>query len=130
MEDSVKKNGKTVLIVDDESSLRKAMGEKLFLSGFEIFEAGDGNEGMEIALSKHPNLILLDILMPKVDGIEMLKMLRADEWGKNVPVVILTNVSDYTQLEEALKMGVSDYMVKAEWSLKDVVIKVRSILQI
>jgi DNA-binding response OmpR family regulator len=129
MANEKEKNGKTILVVDDESSLRKAMSDKLNFAGFSVLEAKDGVEGMEIALSKHPDLILLDILMPKMDGISMLKTLREDSWGKTVPVIILTNVSDYSQLEEALKLGISEYMVKAEWSLKDVVLRVDTVLR-
>lgn len=119
---------KKVLIVDDEHAVRVALGDKLKSSGFEVKSAGNGISGLEKAFSGHPDLIILDILMPKMDGIEMLKRLRQDSWGKDVPVIILTNVSDYFQLEEALKIGITQFMVKAEWDLKDIVARVKEVL--
>jgi two-component system, OmpR family, alkaline phosphatase synthesis response regulator PhoP len=124
------KNGKKVLVVDDENAVRIALNDKLDAAGFEVILANNGIEGLKMAFVDRPDLIILDILMPKMDGIETLKMLREDTWGKNVPVIILTNISDYYQLEEALKVGVSEYMVKAEWSLKDVVGRVKAVLNI
>jgi|WetSurMetagenome_2_1015567.scaffolds.fasta_scaffold469536_1 two-component system, OmpR family, alkaline phosphatase synthesis response regulator PhoP len=124
------KNGKKVLVVDDEHAVRLALNDKLEAAGFEVILANNGIEGLKMAFVNHPDLIVLDILMPKMDGIETLKMLREDSWGKNVPVIILTNISDYYQLEEALKIGISEYMVKAEWSLKDVVERVKAVLNI
>jgi two-component system, OmpR family, alkaline phosphatase synthesis response regulator PhoP len=130
MENKSEKNGKKVLVVDDEHAIRVALNDKLDAAGFEVILANNGIEGLKKALVDHPDVIILDILMPKMDGLEMLKMLREDVWGKNAPVIILTNISDYYQLEEALKIGISEYMVKAEWSLKEVVERVKAALKI
>jgi DNA-binding response OmpR family regulator len=130
MKNEPKKNGKKILIVDDENAVRVALSDKLDATGFDFILANNGIEGLKSSLVEHPDLIILDILMPKMDGIAMLKLLREDEWGKDVPVIILTNISDYFQLEEAQKIGISAYMVKAEWGLKEVVERVRTVLEI
>lgn len=130
MKSKLEKKGKKILIVDDENAVRVALSDKLEASGFDFILAINGIEGLKHALVEHPDLIILDILMPKMDGIAMLKLLRDDSWGKSVPVIILTNISDYFQLEEAQKIGISEYLVKAEWSLKDVVERVKAVLKI
>jgi DNA-binding response OmpR family regulator len=124
------KNKKVVLIVEDEESIREALEDKFKLSGFEVITSKNGEEGLSKAKSFHPNLIILDILMPKMDGLTMLRKLKEDSWGTNVPVMILTNISDYRQLEEALSLGVDEYMIKAEWQLKNIVAKANAILGI
>lgn len=130
MKNEKEKIGKKILVVDDEHAVRMALSDKLDASGFEVILANNGIEGLKEALIKHPDLIILDILMPKMDGVGMLKLLREDAWGKDVPVIILTNISDYFQLEETQKIGISAYLVKAEWGLKEIVEKVRFVLKI
>jgi len=117
-----------VLIVEDEVPLREAIAEKFKAAGFAVHEASNGEEGLEKAHSIHPDLIILDIIMPKMDGIAMLKELKRDVWGINVPTIVLTNVSDYYKLEEALTIGVDEYLIKADWKLKDIVSKANAIL--
>ena len=118
---------KKILVVEDEAILLQALSGKLTKEGYQVLEARDGRQGLEIALSVHPDLILLDIIMPVMDGMAMLKKLREDEWGKNVPVLILTNLSDNQKIDESLRQGVFDYLTKTNWSLDDLVkrIKVR-----
>jgi len=119
---------KKILIAEDDPSLREVLVEKFQGAGFEVYQAKNGAEGMDIAFSVHPDLIILDILMPKVDGLTMLSRLKEDVWGINVPVIILTNMSEYTYLEKALALGVDEYMIKSEWKLKNIVDRVRTIL--
>lgn len=118
-------NKKTILIVEDELSLRSALSEKLSKEDFEILEANDGQEGLDIAFKEHPDLILLDIIMPIMDGIKMLSKLREDDWGKTVPVLILTNLSDEEKTSEAVEKGVSDYLIKSDYSLEDLMEKIK-----
>lgn len=110
-----------VLIVEDEKDMREALVGKFELSGFEVEQAENGVGGLKQSLDSHPDIILLDIIMPEMDGIEMLKKLRENEWGKKVPVIILTNISDIEKYKEAQEIGISAYLMKAEWSLKGVV---------
>jgi|WetSurMetagenome_2_1015567.scaffolds.fasta_scaffold11916_6 DNA-binding response OmpR family regulator len=127
---SEKINSKTVLIVEDDKPMVDLLTDKFGFSGFQVMMAKDGEEGLRLALSKHPDIILLDIVMPKLDGLSMLRKLKEDGWGSLVPVVILTNLSDNEKLAEALEIGVVEYMVKAEVKISDVVSKVKKILGI
>lgn len=116
---------KTVLVVEDEQALRRALCDKIELSGIRALEAENGNEGLTIALTKHPNLILLDLLMPEVSGMQMLEKLRADTWGKDVPVLILTNVSEQEKIADAVMENAYEYLIKSDWKLEDIVTKVK-----
>ena len=111
---------KKILVVEDVNFLQKAMKEVLEDAGFEVLTASNGEEGLERALKKHPDLIILDILMPKMNGMDMLKQLRQDSWGKNVPAIILTNLSSKEKLVEAEKENV-EYFVKSDWEIDEIV---------
>ncbi|MCX6766342.1 MAG: response regulator [Candidatus Moranbacteria bacterium] len=117
---------KTILIVEDELPMLKALADKFSLEGFEILEAKDGAEGLETAISKKPDLIILDIFMPVMDGKAMFEKLRQDAWGKTVPVIILTNLNpDDKTLEQLMKNGPSYYFIKSKWKLEELVSKVK-----
>lgn len=118
-------NKSTILIVEDEVALREALKDKLEREGFMTAEAKNGEEGLQICESVKPDLVLLDIIMPIKDGITMLKELRETGWGKNVPVILLTNLSDNEKVAEALASGSHDYLVKSDWKLEDVVERIR-----
>lgn len=85
----------------------------------------DGIEGLKLSLKEKPDLILLDIIMPKMDGLTMLKKLREDKWGKNARVVILTNLSNGEELELAMKNKVYDFLVKSDWELDKIIKKIK-----
>ena len=124
MPDIEKKKHKIALIEDDKV-LSGALSEELEDQGFEVFRACNGEEGLEVVRKQRPDLILLDIMMPKMDGITMLENLRGDAWGSNVPVIILTNY-DYPEVEKkAESMGVSEYMLKSQWKVEDIVERVK-----
>jgi len=103
---------KKILIVEDEQAMRRVIAAKCVEDGFSTLEAADGEEGLNLALKEHPDLILLDLKMPKMDGVEVLKELRKDEWGKSVPVLVFTNVKDAEKVAEVLEAGTYDYFVK------------------
>ncbi|EKD46887.1 MAG: hypothetical protein ACD_67C00027G0002 [uncultured bacterium] len=117
-------NKKRILVVEDEQALAKAIIAKFENSGFEVFWAQNGEECLNVAFEQHPDLILLDIIMPKMDGITALNKLRSDTWGKNVPIIMLTNLSSAEDVDMATKNGVFDYLIKSDWKLEDVVKKV------
>jgi len=118
---------KKILIIEDEQTLLKALESKLSKEKYEILKAIDGKEGAEMALKEHPDLILLDIIMPVVDGMKVLEKLRKDEWGKKVPVImILTNLDEEKTIEQAKEYDVHDYLVKTNWKLEDIVEKVKA----
>ncbi len=112
---------KTILIIEDEAPLRKALVEEFKDAGYDVHEAKDGMEGLEVALREHPNIVLLDQLMPKLNGIGMLKQLRVDDWGATVPVVMATNMSTTDTINEAIDAGANDYFIKSEVSIADIV---------
>lgn len=121
---------KKILIVEDEASLIKAFLEKFKNEPFLTLEARDGVEGLDIALKEHPDLILLDIIMPKLDGLSMLKKLREDAWGKNAKVIMLTNLNDSKNVIEAEKLGVDSFFIKTDLKIKEILEKVLEKLNI
>ncbi|MBI2552802.1 response regulator [Candidatus Uhrbacteria bacterium] len=128
MEEAVKK----ILIVEDETLLREIFKTQLAREGFSVFTAADGAAGLAEALARQPDLILLDLLMPKMDGITMLKALRQDQWGARVPVMVLTNLSDAAAVAAAKESGVAyqDYLMKLDWKLEDIVKKIKDKLSL
>lgn len=117
-----------ILFVEDEPSLQKAISELLTQEGFEILTALDGEKGLELAKKEQPNLILLDLILPKKDGFEVLKELKADEKMKDIPVIVLTNLEGMGDVEKALELGATTYLVKANYELEDVVCKIKDFL--
>jgi CheY-like chemotaxis protein len=115
---------KTILIVDDEQSLLRALVDKFTREGFVVMGAKNGKEGLDSALANHPDIILLDLIMPVMDGTTMLANLRKDPWGKDAKVIVLTNLSEVEKATQRLQ-GVYDYLIKSDWELKDVVKKVK-----
>ncbi|HUD09675.1 MAG TPA: response regulator [Patescibacteria group bacterium] len=122
---------KTILIVEDEKNLREAIADILRLKNYLPLEAENGKVGVEMALSKHPDLILLDLLMPVMDGMAALKKIRADAWGAKVPVIILTNLSATNEqlVEDMVTHKPMHYLIKSDWKLHDVVAKIEEILK-
>lgn len=129
MTDQTIKN-KIILVVEDEKPMLEVLVESFAGEGIIVLGATDGEEGLKRALEEHPDLILLDIVLPKMDGITMLKKLRTDNWGKDVPVIILSNLSNIETIAQALEGGVYDFLVKTDWKLKDLVEKVKERLEL
>jgi len=121
---------KKILIVEDEQDMRQALVDELTREGFQTLEARNGKEGLESALKEHPDLILLDIVMPVMDGMTMMKKLRENESGKDIPVIMLTNLSDVEKVSNALEFEIYDYLVKSNWKIEDVADRVRKKLGI
>ncbi len=117
-----------ILVVEDEEILLTALQEELNQGGYETMGASDGEDGLKKVKEFKPDLILLDLVMPKMDGMSVLKQLKADNETRDVPVVILTNLSDYERISEALTLGAKDYLVKANYSLADLMDKVKTVL--
>jgi len=120
-----------ILIVEDEEQTLKALAEKFSREGFRIVSARNGEEGLKVAFQERPDMILLDVLMPRMGGEEMLKELRQQDWGKNTPVIILTNLSSTERVNKVLAQGDYDeFLVKSNWTLADLVKKVKERLGI
>ncbi|MFC1687404.1 two-component system response regulator [Patescibacteria group bacterium] len=121
---------KTVLVVEDETPLLEALVDKFEMSGFKVYQAKNGKDGLEQALSHRPDMILLDIVMPVMDGLTMLEELRKNAWGKTAKVIMLTNLNDWDDTKQAVDQNVYEYLVKADWKIEDVVKKVKNKLDI
>lgn|SRR5512142_268381 len=117
-----------VLIVDDDAFLSGIYATKLELDGFEVATARDGEEGLKAAMREKPDLILLDVLMPKLDGFEVLKRLKADEETKQIPVIMLTNLGQKEDIEKGLQDGAVDYLIKAHFVPAEAVDKIKKVL--
>lgn len=117
---------KVLLVVDDEKTVQKAIALQFDQAEVEVIIANNGEEGLQLALEHHPDLILLDLVMPKMDGMTMLGKLREDERGKLVEVIILTNLSDTDEVAQAIERGTFEYLVKVNWNVTDVVNKVKA----
>ncbi len=117
-----------ILIIEDDPWLIRMYEEKLAREGFRVLKAVDGEEGLKLALEHKVDLILLDLLLPRVSGFEMLARLRQDESGKNIPVIALTNVAEVTEREKVLELGAKEYLVKAMQTPEEVVKCIRKYL--
>jgi len=121
---------KTILIVEDEENIRDAIADVLRTKRFLPLEAKNGKEGVDLALTEHPDMILLDLIMPEMDGMTALKMIRKDAWGAHVPVIILTNVSATNEqlVDDMITHKPMNYLIKSDWKIHDVVEKVEDVL--
>ena len=117
-----------IAIIEEEEILVRVLKEKFESSGFEVAVAIDGNEAIPVIRSAKPDIILLDLLLPKRDGFAVLDDLKADPKLKNIPVCILSNLGQDEAVVRALKSGADDYLIKAQHSIDDVVKKVRAII--
>ena len=122
-------DGKRVLLVEDDRFLRRACEKSLRQQGFAVSTAADGEEALRAVQAGPPDLILLDLLMPKVTGIEVLRALKADEKTRAIPVVILTNSSKETDVREIETLGAAGYLVKANLSLEELGHQVNQLLE-
>jgi len=121
---------KKILIVEDEEALRNILRDRLEAAGLETCLATNGEEGLVLAEKERPDLFLLDILMPKMDGISMLQRLRQLEWSKSTPAIFLSNLKDNDHVAKAVIDGAAQsYIVKADWQIEDVVKKIQQWLE-
>lgn len=116
---------KKILLIDDDKNLREALTDALTTASFSVLEAQNGEEGLAVALKEKPDLILLDIMMPKMNGHQTLKALRADTWGKTAKVILLTSLDDAANISESVELKGNDYVIKSVTSLEDIIKKVK-----
>lgn len=126
----VKSNNKKVLIAEDDESLRNVLSDSFAIAGFTVLSAVNGAEALSLSLQEHPDLVLLDIQMPVMDGLEMLAKLRQDKWGKSAEVILLTNFSEVDKIAKATEKGAYDYLVKSDWKTEDIIKKVKNRLNL
>ena len=119
-----------ILIVEDDPFLMNMYVTKFELENFDVSVAEDGDKGYKIAVKEMPDLIMLDIMLPKADGFEVLKKIKGAEKTKNIPVMLLTNLSQKEEIEKAIGLGAADYLIKAHYMPSEVVDKVKKALNI
>jgi len=118
--------GKTILLVDDDLTLREMYEERMKAEGFSIIQATNGEEAIKKARESKPNVILLDIMMPKVNGFDVLKELKSDPEMKNIPVIVLTALIQDVDRIQGKKLGAVDYIVKSETMPGEVIAKIKN----
>lgn len=125
MEDNSKK---TILIVEDDEFLRSLTAKRLEKEAYKVEAAVDGENGITMMESKKPDLILLDLLLPGLDGFEVLKRAKSNDATKHIPVIIFSNLGQKEDIEKAKTLGANDFLIKANFTLDDVVTKIHSLL--
>jgi len=118
-----------ILVVEDEKLLSQALEYKLKIADYRVLIAKNGVEGLKLAMKHKPDLILLDLIMPKMNGVDMLNQLRQDTWGKTVPVLIFTNDINPESMSSTLKDNALDYLIKSDWDLENILQKIKSKLK-
>ena len=118
-----------ILIVEDDAPLRESLLDFLAADGFDVLGATDGEEGVRIAIKELPDLILLDIILPKKDGYEVIKEVKENKKANKIPIVLLTNLGSLGDIEKALDLGATTYLVKGDYKLREITEKIRSILK-
>lgn len=119
-----------VLIVEDDSFLANIYKTKFEMEGFKVNIAEDGEAGLNEAKKKKPDIVLLDILLPKMDGFTVLEHLKADAEVKDIPVILLTNLGQKDDVDKGLDMGAVDYLIKAHFKPSETVEKVKKVLKL
>jgi len=117
-----------VLLVEDDRFLRRAAEAMLRRHGYDVLAAADGEEGLRLALAAPPDVVLLDLVMPRLPGLEVLAALRADARTAHVPVIVLTNLGQDSDIERASRAGATAYFIKANTSLASLVTRVQDVL--
>ena len=120
VEDKIK-----VLLIEDEKEVAELYRLKLSLDGYEVLTAENGEEGLEKAFSEKPELIFLDIKMPKMDGFEALKKLRSSEKTKNVPILVLSNFDEQDLIEKGMTLGANEYLIKSQFTPEGISKKIK-----
>jgi DNA-binding response OmpR family regulator len=118
-----------ILIAEDEPTLNRALSEFLAEEGFEVMAVFDGEEAVKLAKTKEPDLIILDIILPKKDGYEVLDDLKANEKTAKIPIILLTNLESAENIQKAFDKGAKTYLVKSNYKLEDVVRKIKETIK-
>jgi len=117
-----------ILLVEDDSFLLGMYASKFEMENFKVVMAEDGEKALKLALKEMPDIILLDIILPKVNGFEVLGRLKANTATAGIPVLLLTNLSQKDEIEQGLKIGAEDYLIKAHFMPSEVVDKIKKVL--
>lgn len=120
---------KTILIIEDDKFLRQLISQKLFKEGYDVSEAVDGEEGLKKIREEKPGLILLDLILPGIDGFEVLSQMRKEQEIAHIPIIILSNLGQKEDVEKGLNLGAVDYLIKAHFTPGEIIEKVKNALK-
>ena len=123
-----KSSGPIVLLIEDDSLLSRMYKTKFSIEGFQVLVADDGEKGLKMAEEQKVDFIILDIMMPKISGLDLLAQLRLDPKGKNIPVIVLSNLAQEEKMKKAISLGAKEFLIKANVTPRDVVSKVKQYL--
>jgi CheY-like chemotaxis protein len=126
--DQIAEPKKYILIIEDDKFYDNIFQKKFLMAGYDLTIATDGLKGVEQAIQRKPDIILLDLIMPNQDGFETIQKLKANPGLQNVPIIVLSNLGQANDIEKAKQLGAVDYIVKASISLQEVVDKVTDYL--
>lgn len=119
---------KLILLIEDDEFLRELISKKLDQEGFKVSQAVDGEEGMKMAKKESPDLVLLDLILPGIDGFEVLFLIKKDKALSQIPVIILSNLGRREDIEKGLNLGAVDYLIKAHFTPQEIIGKIREVL--
>ncbi len=119
---------KKILFIEDESTLQKTFGDILGQGGYKMISALDGKTGLRLAVSEKPDLILLDLILPRMHGFEVLKKLKENPKTEEIPVIILTNLERMEDVDRAIELGATTYLVKTQYTIEEVMEKIKKAL--
>jgi DNA-binding response OmpR family regulator len=117
--------GKNILIIEDDEFLRGLISKKLASEGFAVISAIDGEKGIEKARDQNPDLILLDLLLPNVDGYEVLQKMKENPATSHIPIIVVSNLGQSEDIDKAMKLGATDFLIKAQYTAEEIVNKVK-----
>ncbi len=117
-----------ILLVEDDKSLREIYSVRLLAEGYTLISSGDGEEALAVAIGEKPDLIVSDVMMPKISGFEMLDLLRSNDSTKNIPIIMLTALSSEKQRERGNRLGADRYLIKSQVGIEDIVRTVHEVL--
>lgn len=131
MQSSIEKSNKakTILFIEDESAIQKTFSDALKKEEYEIISALDGEVGLRLAKEKKPDLILLDLVLPKLDGFQVLQSLKSNETTRAIPVIVLTNLEQMEDIQKAIDLGAKTYLVKSNYNLSEVIDMVKKAME-
>jgi DNA-binding response OmpR family regulator len=120
---------KTIFVVEDDKFLRELISQKLIRVGYKISVAADGEEGIKKIKEEKPSLVLLDLILPGIDGFEVLSRAKTDPETEKIPIIILSNLGQREDIEKGLNLGATDYLIKAHFTPGEIIEKIKKISQ-
>ncbi len=120
---------KKILFVEDEEALQRTFGDILKRENYKVIKALNGEDGLRLAKSEKPDLIILDLILPKMKGFEVLQSLKKDKETEKIPVIILTNLEKPQDVEKALDLGATTYLVKTKYALEEIIDKIKKVFK-